>query len=1393
MVHRSIISSTILQVVLSTALQAQTLKPFEEQYPVFKRVDRFENYSSADGLSSNGCRSNLLVDRQGFLWIGTANGLNKFDGNRFEVFTSNPSDATTLSGNTIRVLFEDQRGDIWVGTHSTGLNRFSKHEKVFHRYFHHPTDTNSLSDNSITAIHEDRVGNLWIGTSNGLNRLNASSRLSSSNRFVRYTFDPGNPRSLGNRIVTWITEDSSHSLLIGVSDDLRTGEIRVDRYDPAIDSFVHLRTEPRIPAELQPKKPRRVLQDTKGNLWITTEHEFYHYDGSSGILSRVWRQSTEQNGPLPSHQPFEDSRGLIWFIHWDGIISIDRDSRKVEEYENRSGWHPHGIEDRAGNLWFATDHGIDKLTRNAMQFKYLFPGGDVEKRFSLHVEDGAGMLWGGRSVYSWTLVRILPNQRVEGRAMASWEMHDPIGSIVEWDDTLLWVGTMGAGLGEVNKRTGKVRYFRMKPESIDRVNENQVLALCKDASTLWVGTLGSGVYEFDIRTRTYVKNHTHDPSNPTSISSNVIYSLIRDRRGSIWIGTEGGGLSRFDFLTGQFERWLHNPGDTSTISGTTVLDLYEDSHGHIWAATDNGVNKFTPKTGTFRRFLRRSGASEFAESITEDHQGAMWIAYKNRDIARLDTRTGAFRTYTTKSGLPQTGKYLLYAWGRRRTGEMVFRSDGVLVFHPDSLQENTTPPPVVFTGFSVSNRPVRLSLTSSGAYAPLIFPHDSNFFSIQFAALDFTEPGKNQHRYKLEGYDDDWVQAGTKREAHYTKVPPGEYEFRVMGSNNDGVWNEHGASISLIITPPWWKTTWAYLGYILLAGMVFYGARRYDMNRHRLLIETEHLKEVDHLKSRFFANISHEFRTPLTLILGPIHKWREKAASDLPDGLLRDLDLMERNGRRLLLLINQLLDLSKLEGGAMNLHASRRDIVAFVKGIAFSFESSAGLRQIGVSVETDRDELEAYFDRDKMEKILTNLLSNAFKFTPEGGSVTVRVQISNSLLHPVRASWRADGSRNHVEISVSDTGIGIPPEELPRVFDRFYQVDSSHTREQEGTGIGLALTKELVELHHGSISVRSDMGKGTEFTVVLPLGRKHLKDEEITEEPAAGDTPLVMYDVATTSIPGRAAGHQRAEGSSDAQKPIVLMVEDNPDVRAYMKEYLVSEYNVLECHDGAEGIEKARETIPDLIISDVMMPKLDGYTLCRTLKLDERTSHVPIILLTAKAGQEDKVGGLEIGADDYLTKPFDARELQARARNLIELRRTLRERFSVGQVLKPGEIAVTSVDDAFLKKAIAVVEQRMGDEKFGVEEMRSELGMSRTQLHRKLTALTNQSAGDFIRYTRLHRAKDLLNKDAGTVSEIAYQVGFNSVAYFTKCFREQFGTVPSDARVRKSKETPMHS
>lgn len=545
---------------------------------------------------------------------------------------------------------------------------------------------------------------------------------------------------------------------------------------------------------------------------------------------------------------------------------------------------------------------------------------------------------------------------------------------------------------------------------------------------------------------------------------------------------------------------------------------------------------------------------------------------------------------------------------------------------------------------------------------------------------------------------------------------------------------------------------------VLISGSLLYNNQRMKTRRNKEILEKE--KQIDQMKSKFLTNITHEFRTPLTLILGPIEMMKAETASPK---IHRQLDIMKINASRLLDLINQLLDLSKLESGSYKLAAAYGNIVPVVNGVVMSFESMAQAKGIELSTRSSEEQIYAYYDQRQLEKVIVNVVSNAIKFTPEHGTIQVELFKSDGLLH----------------IIIRDNGRGIPPHELEHVFDRFYQADISD--DATGTGIGLALARELIGLHHGSIHANSETGKGTEFIIKLPLGRAHLSDEEIVESNVLEGEPISIsnsypdHNFMSKNIPG-------GKGAED--KPMLLLIEDNADVRNYITDILRQTFQVLPAQNGEEGIQTAIEKTPDIVISDVMMPKMNGYMVCAALKQNEKTSHIPVILLTAKSAADDKIQGLENQADDYVIKPFVPGELLARVQNLINSRRRLRSKYQRELILKPSEVAVNSVDERFIQRLLKIMEENIGDERFGVEQLAAEVGMSRSQIHRKMIALTNNTPSHFIRIFRLTRAMELLKKQAATASEIAYMVGFNSPSYFTKCFREEFGYPPGEANPR---------
>jgi signal transduction histidine kinase/DNA-binding response OmpR family regulator len=904
----------------------------------------------------------------------------------------------------------------------------------------------------------------------------------------------------------------------------------------------------------------------------------------------------------------------------------------------------------------------------------------------------------------------------------------------------------------------------------------------------------------------------------------IVLGIYDDNSGNLWVGTAGHGIfcSKFENRkSNTFIHYTHDPGDPLSLSNDWVWSFYEDQEDNLWIATHDGLNKFLPEKDGFDHFYHPNDpAANFIYDVTGDDKGMLWLMTEG-GLIRFDPLIDAENDvagnqYKQVRPFKNLFPYKIFSSKSRMIflGSAINSGEAFYYFHPDSLKENKHIPAISITDFQVRNEPVKLD--SNISYKKHIrLKFNQNFFSLGFAALDYAQPGKNQYAYYLEGLEDDWIYSGTKRIANYTGVPPGNYVFHAKGSNNDGYWNERGVSVAITILPPPWRTWWAYMGYILiLIGLIILW-RVYDLRRIRLKqaleleqVEAEKLKELDSLKSSFFANISHEFRTPLTLILGPLEKIRSLVSSEVK----QELDIMKRNAQRLKRLIDQLLTLSKLESGELKLKAKQENIVPLVNGYVQSFESLAKQKNIDLVFDTEEKEVLVYVDQDKLEKILFNLLSNAFKFTPANGGIKISIIKQESSVFSRQSSvknvkstedWRLkteDLPENCTVISISDTGSGIPPNHLAHIFDRFYQADDSDTQLQEGTGIGLALTKELVELHHGKVEVESEVGSGTTFRVYLPLGEGHLSPEELDtsrQSLVVSRQSEVEYETWTPQPPKGGVikkksplGDLGVNRELRTDQPLLLIVEDNTDLRQYIRSYLDEEFNIIEAENGAEGLDKAIENIPDLVISDVMMPMMDGLEFCSKLKKDERTSHIPVILLTAKAGSESKIEGLETGADDFLTKPFDAKELIVRIKNLVSQRKTLRELYSKEILfgIQEQDQEIPSMDQKFIRKAKQVVEDNLTVTDFTSEDFAKEMALSRVQLHRKLTALVDQSASAFIRTIRLNKAAELLSNNAGTVKEIAFDVGFNTLPYFTKCFREQFGVNPSEYPPRNSGE-----
>jgi signal transduction histidine kinase/ligand-binding sensor domain-containing protein/DNA-binding response OmpR family regulator len=1397
--------------LLITSAVSHRANAQDQLLPVF----HFQSLAQAEGLS-NDIRSNIVRDRDGYLWVGTVAGVVRYDGYEFRHYAPNRGDPHALASDHPFAILSDSRGRLWVGTMYGNLSLYVPERDNFSNISLNASNPSSVRDDWVSSLYEDRTGALWVGTAVGLHRVrflpgSEQAPPDSLSKFMAFDrFPLVYPRCDG------IRESPDGDLLVGARGGLFKLDRAEDRFERVTftgDGASTLNGSVRVNA---------LAMDDLGFLWIGTSGKglfktdaqrrvirtFVHFPGDPYSISsnNVWALHL-------------DSRGWLWVGTETGVDLFDRKTGRCIPYlaagrSPRKCWSLAMSTDSSGTLWIGTlGNGLFRLSPRSFRFPHYAVRDFDESVVDMGMIDvrEERALWSGHNSavlidpVRRTTVGMLPvDERANGgngTARRSW-LRDTSGNVwcgltVGREAGMFVGGGAGSELYRFDLLSGKMSAYSYAPQ-FPGIMPYWVRGLAAaPGGRLWVAGYNVGLLSLDPVTGVFSQR------TPGIVAWNV----FKASSGKLWIGTDGDGLYVYDPRTDSTERFRNDPGDPASLSHDFVIEVFEDAAGRIWVGTRSGLDLFDPGSRSFSHVDAGTPGHDWdAGIIADDDNGGLWVGYTGRVLSHRNRTGSSYVDYDTTDGLCGS---VITGLKRARSGWTVITGRGGLnIFHQDSLDYASAAPRLVITRMSVNDRPVATP-RMDGDRGPLVLPYDRNVVAIEFAAVEFDAQQYVRFQYRLEGLDKTWVEPSGRRFVRYAGLGPGEYTFRIRAVNLRGFWPPQEAALALTITPPWWQTTWAYVGYGLLAFGLLFGGYRLRMHQVGLKqraelehVRAKHLAEVDRMKSRFFANISHEFRTPLTLILGPISKWNELLDSGEPSlsspatrqSLSRDLGMMQRSARRLLRLINQLLDLSKLEAGAMKLRASRINIVPLVRGVANSFESAAGMRGVGLEVDAEAEEIELYADREMLEKTVANLLSNALKFTPEGGSVRVLLRRvppgggprqspgsrSAAPLHPQDAS-RTPAPDGHVELSVSDTGIGIPADKLDRVFDRFYQVDSSHHREHEGSGIGLAFVKELVEIHHGTVRVESEEGKGSVFTVQLRLGRDHLKDEEVVEPPARAPVATRGHEEAVAA-PTEASAPDPGPADATVGRPIVLIAEDNPDVRGYIREYLVPEFRVDEARDGAEGVAKALEGVPDLVISDVMMPKMDGYEVCRVLKGDQRTSHIPVILLTAKAGSESVIEGLETGADDYLIKPFEPKELLARVRNLIELRKTLRQKFNVGTPLRPGEISVTSVDDAFLNRVREAVERGMADEAFTVEQLAEEVCMSRMQLHRKLTSLTGLAAGDFIRYMRLHRAMAMLKGHAGTVSEIAFRVGFSDPSYFSKCFHRQFSITPSEVQ-----------
>jgi signal transduction histidine kinase/ligand-binding sensor domain-containing protein/DNA-binding response OmpR family regulator len=1341
------------------------------------RPASFDNYSLKDGLSNSRVRA-FCQDQRGFIWVGTAAGLNRFDAYGFKVYRQRSGEAYGLRHNSVLALLEDRHGYFWVGT-KKGLQLFDWRTERFSSF-----DPAGLDFGEVLSLLEDSQGAVWAASAKGLHCIgpppeSSPTAVSASpeQRQVRSFHAAAGPEALPTNRIWCLKEDAARRLWIGTNAGLRCYSLEQQRFLP-------LSLPPAL-STLASAVVHDLELDRQGNLWAGTEEGLFRMaaDGQSG---RVYRASPGSPGALQHHFITElalDADGQLWIgtsggglAVWDAATDgfAHHQHRPFDERALPSNQVEALFVDRTGGIWAGTHDGLSHYHPAAKPFQFFQPTGAAGSIGRGTVQglcvsaDGrvwAGIDGGGLGVYAagqWKHYR-----RGQPPALPA----DDVTAVLEGRNGQIWIATWTGGLSVLDRSANTVR-----PMAPELLQGKAVWALFEDAQgRIWIGTANVGPVLHDPAAGTF----TAFPAALEQQGGLGKWAIAfgQDKQGTVWISTDH-GLYQYRELAQTFEHFPV-PG---LEAGEFIHALHPSGQGGWWLGTQHGLLHFDPASGKAKKWSEAQGlANNWVLSIAEDRRGALWLGTA-RGLSKFEPQTGTFNRYFALGDLRSVE--CSRAVAQSAEGRLYFgTTQGLLAFHPDSIRTYREVPPVAFTDFKLFNQSVPIS-GSIADTLPVASPlaagieaveaielaHWQHSFSFAFTALSYLAPSQNMFRYKLEGYQDNWVSTtAQERFAYYTNIPPGRYRFKVMAANNDGVWNEVPAVVEVRIRPPWWRTFGAYLAYAVLAGglayALYYFLRWRWQLRAQLQLEQQEalrLKALDDFKNRLYTNLTHEFRTPLTVILGLAGQINQ------PSGIQ---EVLRRNAKGLLRLVNQILDLAKLEAGQLQLDLVLMDIVPYMQYLTESFQSYAAGKQVNLVAYMEADSLLMDVDEEKLHSIISNLLSNAIKFTPEGGKVILHLREAEDTL----------------VLKVKDNGIGIPAEQLPHIFDRFYQVDGTATRAAEGTGLGLALTKELVQLMGGQISVSSRAGKGTEFTVALPITRQ--------AEPVKGKS--AKANLPGPPLPARTNAQLVRRPENSGGLPQLLLIEDNEDVAFYIQSCLEGKFAVTHVPNGALGIAEALEAIPDLIVSDVMMPEKDGFEVCDTLKNDERTSHIPIVLLTAKADAASKISGLRRGADAYLTKPFDKEELLVRLEMLLERQRRMAAWFSSktpgavpgtqGQAaIKAPETAPDSqlqqaieVEDAFMQKVRDIVEAHYADENFALPALCEQLSMSRSQLFRKMKAISDVSPSAFIRNYRLSQAQDLLQTTGLNVSEVAWQVGFKDPGHFSRAYQEAFGEPPS--------------
>lgn len=1333
-----------------------------------QREYKFINYSSKNGLTSNSVNA-ILKDKNGFMWFGTEDGLNRFDGQNFVAYHHKDIDSTSIGRGPVIAMTQDKIGNIWLATNLTlsvyNLNvdsfinfDFSKYGWIISLCADHsgkiwvgtygglysfdPVSKNvkafkadtknryKLNSNIVRCIFEDSRHNIWVGTDNGLHLYNRNKEL-----FTRYISDENRADAISNNQIYSIAEDKKGKIWIGTN----RGGLNV--MSSRKDSFISYKSDANNVNTLSSNYISKLIFDKDEQLWVGTGSNLDVFDPKTGKVVRVKSSLVVQNGFTPSvdgrsvRDIYIDDAGIYWIaIHQGGVNKYDT-NLAFFNHKQHNLFDPNG------------------LTGSSVMAFAESPSGDI-----FIGTEGTGL-----NIFNRKTGQIKPFRLSEQKANMS--------SVIALESTgkTLWIGTYQAGLYNVNLTTGATKSFHISRSKTDTKDVPVNCFKTDKDGKVWMGTNGNGVYLYDPATNLLQSSEEifQLKSGQKVPLNDFITTIEQDKSGNLWFGSNGTGIAIYYPSQKRFQVLNHG---NSGLPMYIIQTIYCDRSGKIWVGSlGGGLCLYNATTKSFERYDESySLSNDVVYEILEDEKGKLWIS-TNKGISSFDSNKKVFRNFSHYNGVQQSTFNI--GAGLITSDKTIFFGglNGFNYFKSADIFQKKTVPPLVTTSLKINNKQVNAGENAEitehiSTAKEMVLSYKQNF-SIDFIALNYTVPHENRYSYILEGFDKEWNKVGTNSTAVYTNLDPGNYIFKLKAYSEDGSWETPERVIDVTVKPPFWRTYVAYFCYFALILLAIWAIRRSSIQklkdefmRTQERLEMKHLiekerhdaeqkMELEKVKVKFLTNLSHELKTPLTLVLNPIENlmFQENATEKL-----EMLNLISRNAKRLLNLVNQLLDFRRIEANELTLHKTDGDLITFTQEIVDSFKYIAVRKNISLHFVSSYSNYHTTFDKDKLERILINLLSNAIKFTNDGGNVSLQIT--------------GDGETG-VRLILRDTGIGLSSEMADKIFERFFRVNNHVDILNQGSGIGLSIAQEFVKLHGGTIKVTSEEGVGSAFIISLPF------------------LPITFQQASPQSMLTKESEPIESFAKTEPPKlemPVVLIVDDDDDLRAYLVESLKTKYKIIEASDGRQGWQKALANHPQVIISDVNMPGIDGIEMARKIKNDNRTKHIPIIMLTVLSDETDQLKGLESGASDYLTKPFSFHLLSIKIENLLSLNSLLKNTYTKHIQFETPELEVVSEDEKFLLKFTRYVEDNIENPNLSIEELSKAMFVSRGTLYVKILSFTGETPVEYVRSLKLNKAISLLQKNDLKISQIAYSVGFSNPNYFARAFKAKFNVSPSE-------------